>query len=130
MDFGRHIRELRKSKNLSLREAARRSEISHPYLSQIETGKNTNPTPNIIKKLSNGLNVPYMQLMNKAGYTDYRYDIIAESTGIDTLLYNDSRDLYVLLKEDSNLYYNGSLLSDDDKKFLLNILERTLTNKK
>jgi|SRR5690625_2049464 len=127
MDFGRHIRELRKSKNLSLREAARRSNMSHPYLSQIETGKNTNPTPNIIKKLSAGLNVPYMQLMEMAGYTDY-YDTIAESSWSDTLLDNNSRDLYFLLKDDHSLYYNRSLLSGDDKEFLLTILERTFRN--
>ncbi|GGB40548.1 helix-turn-helix domain-containing protein [Virgibacillus dakarensis] len=129
MDFGTYIKEIRKSKNVSLREAARRSGISHPYLSQIETGKNTKPTPTIIKKLAYGLNVPYMQLMDKAGYTDYTYDTIAETLDADNHL-DKSQDLYVLLNREDDLYYRNYLLTDDDKSFLINILERTVPNKK
>ncbi|MBY7142443.1 helix-turn-helix transcriptional regulator [Virgibacillus sp. NKC19-3] len=124
MDFGSYIREIRKSKNISLREAARRSEMSHPYLSQIETGKNTKPTPTIIKKLAKGLNVPYMQLMEKAGYADYSYETVAERlVTIDQV--NKSQDLYALLHDNEDLYYNEYLLTHDDKKFLLQVMERT-----
>src|SRR5699024_4441795 len=119
MDFGTYIRNLRKSKQLTLREAARRSEMSHPYLSQIENGKNTNPTPHIIKKLAKGLEVPYMQLMQQAGYTDGNSNRVAEA--LETRSLTDSRDLYTLLNSGSNLYYNGSLLSSEDKAFLLTV---------
>lgn len=68
MNFGQHVRELRKEKGLTLRKAAKRAEISHPYLSQLETGKNNKPAPEIIKKIAKGLGVSYTQLLEKAGY--------------------------------------------------------------
>src|SRR5699024_5117380 len=46
----------------------RRSEISHPYLSQLENGKNKRPTHEMLRKLSKGLKVDYLQLLEKAGY--------------------------------------------------------------
>jgi len=70
MDFGKSIRELRKSKGLSLREVAKRSGTSHPYLSQLETGKNKKPTPQIIAKIATGLNEDYFDLMVLAGYLE------------------------------------------------------------
>lgn len=75
MEFGEKIKEIRKSKNLSLREAAKRSLISHPYLSQLESGKNKKPSPEIIRKLANGLNYSYNELMDLAGYGEtIQYD--------------------------------------------------------
>ncbi|MED3351953.1 helix-turn-helix domain-containing protein [Bacillus thuringiensis] len=68
MNFGSYIKEKRIEKNLSLREAARLSEISHPYLSQLENGKNSKPSIEIIQKLSKGLGIPNGSLMLAAGY--------------------------------------------------------------
>lgn len=68
MEFGERLKEIRKSKNLSLREAARRSKVSHPYLSQLESGRNKKPSPEIIRKIADGLNHPYNELMDLAGY--------------------------------------------------------------
>ncbi|HLR60547.1 MAG TPA: helix-turn-helix transcriptional regulator [Pseudogracilibacillus sp.] len=68
MTFGEYIKSIREKSNLSLREVARRSEISHPYLSQLENGKNKRPTHEMLRKLSKGLKVDYLQLLEKAGY--------------------------------------------------------------
>ena len=66
--FGEYIKEIRTNKSLTLRETAKRTKVSHPYLSQLERGENKKPSPEIIKKLAEGLNVNYAHLMNKAGY--------------------------------------------------------------
>lgn len=68
MDFGYVIKEQRKNIGISLREAAKRTGISHPYLSQLENGKTKNPTREVIKKLSVGLGISYAFLLETAGY--------------------------------------------------------------
>lgn len=68
--FGEKLKKMRNDKNLSIRELAKRSGTSHPYLSQLETGKRNPPKPEMIKKLSDGLNVNFYELMTLAGYYD------------------------------------------------------------
>ncbi len=68
MDFGQYVRKKRKDKGLSLREAAKRSHMSHPYLSQLENSVNKKPSPDIIRKISTGLNISYVELLEAAGY--------------------------------------------------------------
>jgi transcriptional regulator with XRE-family HTH domain len=65
MEFGQYLRELRKSKQLKMRELARQSGISQPYLSQIETGKRK-VSPDILMKLSKALNVGFGELFEVA----------------------------------------------------------------
>jgi len=50
--FGSLIKKLREERELSLTKLAEISGISHPYLSQIERGKKSVPSPKIIQKLS------------------------------------------------------------------------------
>lgn len=71
-NFGEYLRELRGTK--SLREMEKITGISHTYLSTLEkgydprSGKERKPTPETLKKLSETLEVPYWELMQKAGY--------------------------------------------------------------
>lgn len=68
-EFGTYLKELRENKNLTLTELGELIEYSNPYLSQIENGKRNNmPSPAILKKLSDVLNVSYFDLMVKAGH--------------------------------------------------------------
>ncbi|THG92118.1 hypothetical protein AJ85_16880 [Alkalihalobacillus alcalophilus ATCC 27647 = CGMCC 1.3604] len=53
---------------MSLKEVAKKGGLSHPYISQIENGKRSTPKPEIINKLSIGLDVDYIQLLEAAGY--------------------------------------------------------------
>lgn len=71
-DFSTKLRELRNRKGLSLRELARRSKISHPYLSQLENGKRDIPTKETLYKLSEGLNEPMEAIFELAGYESPR----------------------------------------------------------
>ncbi len=66
----------RRIKKFTLRdiEEATEKEVSNAYLSQLETGKITKPSPNILHALARVYGVPYELLMEKAGY-------IAPATG-------------------------------------------------
>jgi HTH-type transcriptional regulator, competence development regulator len=63
-------REHPKHKKLTLREVgeATGKEVSNAYLSQLETGKITRPSPNVLHALAMVYGVPYETLMQKAGY--------------------------------------------------------------
>ncbi|GAA5417368.1 hypothetical protein Pryu01_02431 [Paraliobacillus ryukyuensis] len=69
-DFGNELKKLRKEKKLSLKEVAKKGDLSHSYISQIENGKRNAPKPEIIRKLAKGLNINPSLLMYKAGYID------------------------------------------------------------
>ncbi len=55
---------------MSLRdvEEATNKEVSNGYLSQLETGKITQPSPRVLYALSQALSVNYEALMQRAGY--------------------------------------------------------------
>lgn len=73
IELGKHLRMLRKERGLTLVELSSISGVSNPYISQIENGK-FKPTPDILKKLSNGLDIPYFELMEAAGYWENEED--------------------------------------------------------
>jgi HTH-type transcriptional regulator, competence development regulator len=49
-------------------EEATEREVSNAYLSQLENGKITKPSPNVLFALSLVYGVPYEDLMARAGY--------------------------------------------------------------
>lgn len=133
MDFGLYIRSLRKEKGLTLRETAKRAEVSHPYLSQLENGKNENPTPQIIKKLAKGLNTSYEQLLEKAGHlqpgeTDRRLKMTKwvsnnqESLKNSLSTFQPTSDLQQILTDKAKLNFNGHELDQQDKERILTML--------
>lgn len=66
--------KLRKQKDFSLREAARRSGLSHSYIDSLEKGYHpktkspVKPSPESLKSLAAAYNYDYILLMNAAGY--------------------------------------------------------------
>lgn len=73
-ELGDLLRNLRGKE--SLRDAGKRTGLSHTYLSIIEkgfdprSGKPVKPTPETLKLLSEAYNHPYEDLMIKAGYIE------------------------------------------------------------
>lgn len=70
-DGGRHalgafIRSQRQLANLSLRELASRTNISNPYLSQLERGLHQ-PSVRVLKALATALNLSAETLLTQAG---------------------------------------------------------------
>ncbi|MGA8810555.1 MAG: helix-turn-helix transcriptional regulator [Thermoanaerobaculia bacterium] len=64
------LRSVRGSASLSLRQVEKLTGISNPYLSQLENGHTTNPSPHVLAKLARAYGVPYAQLMDAAGYSE------------------------------------------------------------
>lgn len=62
------MRNLRVARKLSLRDVEDASGVSNAYLSQLEQGKITKPSPHFLHKLAGCYVVPYETLMEKAGY--------------------------------------------------------------
>ncbi|HKS75334.1 MAG TPA: helix-turn-helix transcriptional regulator [Terriglobales bacterium] len=68
--LGAFIRKARQDVSMSLREVeeATNKEVSNGYLSQLESGKITKPSPHVLYALSSALSVDYEALMQRAGY--------------------------------------------------------------
>ncbi len=69
-NLGPFLRKARQDVNMSLRdiEEATEKEVSNAYLSQLESGKISKPSPHILYTLSTVLGVAYESLMERAGY--------------------------------------------------------------
>lgn len=67
-DIGRTLSEARNRKGLTLRAVEAATGVSNAYLSQLESGKVREPSPNILFKLAALLEVPYETLLSLAGY--------------------------------------------------------------
>lgn len=69
-ELGTYLANIRSVKKLTLREVeeATGREISNAYLSQLETGKISRPSPNVLHTLAKVYGVQYETLMEKAGY--------------------------------------------------------------
>lgn len=69
MNIGEYLKDLRKSKSLTLSKLATLSGVSQPFLSQIENGSR-NPSPEVLNKIAPALEVPSLLLLKKAGMLD------------------------------------------------------------
>ncbi|MFN8111649.1 MAG: helix-turn-helix transcriptional regulator [Solirubrobacterales bacterium] len=67
-ELARKLRKRRAVKGLSLRAVAEPAEISPTYLQKLERGQVQDPSPNILYRLSDELDLDYGELMGLAGY--------------------------------------------------------------
>ncbi|MEK8126305.1 helix-turn-helix transcriptional regulator [Paenibacillus filicis] len=70
MHFYEQLKGMRRTKGFTIRELADRSGVSAAYISQLENGNRGVPSPDVLMKLSEGLNTPYTELMKIAGYLE------------------------------------------------------------
>jgi repressor LexA len=77
-EFGAFLKTLRKQRKLTIRQLDLYSGVSHSYLSQLENGRRGIPSPEILKKISHGLNYSYIELMKRAGHIGQHDDEITE----------------------------------------------------
>jgi transcriptional regulator with XRE-family HTH domain len=68
--LGSWLRQKRNEKELGLREAAASAGITHGYLSQLESDKVKEPAPQVLQKLADAYDEPFMLLMQVAGYIE------------------------------------------------------------
>jgi transcriptional regulator with XRE-family HTH domain len=114
MYFYDKLRDLRKLKGFTIRELADRSGVSAAYISQLENGNRGIPSPEVLMKFSEGLNVSYSELMEVAGYL--------QSQGAEHAVRSNPVNLRRFLRE-NDLMFDGFVLTDDDKEWV----ERMLT---
>jgi transcriptional regulator with XRE-family HTH domain len=67
-NYGDYIKALRASKDLTLREVEKLTNVSNAYLSQLESGKIKQPSPITLHKLAEIYGIKYELLMEKVGY--------------------------------------------------------------
>jgi transcriptional regulator with XRE-family HTH domain len=67
-EFGRRLKEARDARGDSLREIQRRTGLNSGYLSQLENGKITYPSPSVLQKVATGYLLRFEDVMNWAGY--------------------------------------------------------------
>lgn len=66
--LGDLLKKTREMKGESLRDVENATDISNAYLSQIESGKIVEPSPNKLKSLADHYEINYSDLMEAAGY--------------------------------------------------------------
>ena len=90
--FGHTIKEFRLGKGLSLRKLATKADMSHSYLSQLELGKKSLPSPQILKNIAKALEIDYFILARLAGYLDFENETAADKAVRYEALINNSID--------------------------------------
>lgn len=115
MYFYDQLRDMRKLKGFTIRELADRSGVSAAYISQLENGNRGVPSPEVLMKLSEGLNVSYPTLMELAGYL--QSEQTSKEPGTRTPV-----NLRRFLRE-NELMFDGVVLSELEKEWI----ERMLT---
>lgn len=70
IEFGEYLRLRRKEKGFTIRQLEMKSGVSNAYLSHLENGKRGIPSTEIIKKISGALDIPYTEMLQKAGHLD------------------------------------------------------------
>ncbi len=121
-EVGAYLQNLRKVKNVSVKEVAKEIGFSGPYLYQVEYGKKALSDPTWFIKLAEYYGVPVDELLRKAGYLPGNKDQTAdiESRFLDAI--GDPQFSYgTRLKGKVNL---------DVKKFIVEMYERLKDNKK
>ena len=102
--LGSFIRAQRKLADLSLRELAEMTEVSNPYLSQLERGLHQ-PSVRVLKAIANALNVSAETLLVQAGLLEDGGEEGEPATGssVESAIRGDR------------------VLSDDQKEALINV---------
>ena len=101
--LGSFIRTQRKMADLSLRELAEITEVSNPYLSQLERGLHQ-PSVRVLKAIANALNLSAETLLVQAGLLgDGEEDEAAPRSSVESAIRTDP------------------VLSDDQKEALINV---------
>ncbi len=67
-ELGGALHRARSREGLSLEAASRAAKISQGYLHKLETGRVENPSPRVLQRLSEVLDIPYRRLMELTDY--------------------------------------------------------------
>jgi transcriptional regulator with XRE-family HTH domain len=68
--LGTELSQARASSHKSLEAVAGPARISATYLQKLERGRVESPSPRVLARLADVLGIPYLELMQAAGYLD------------------------------------------------------------
>jgi HTH-type transcriptional regulator, competence development regulator len=68
--LGMELRKVRDQMGVSLRVIADTANISTAYLQKLERGEVSTPSPRVLSRLASSIGLPYLGLMELAGYLD------------------------------------------------------------
>jgi transcriptional regulator with XRE-family HTH domain len=120
-EFGKYLKELRKSKKITVKALADKSGVSQSYLTNVENNKRGIPSPEILKKISGPLGVTYEELMIKAGYWKEQYS--KEDRILFEGIYNTRSETIERIKEILKaLADDNGIFPDELHKDLFNII--------
>jgi transcriptional regulator with XRE-family HTH domain len=70
IELGKELKQGREAKGVSLDAIAGPAKISAAYLHKLERGVVNNPSPRVLARIAAVLKIPYLRLMELAGYLD------------------------------------------------------------
>jgi len=70
--LGEYLKRARESSQLTLREVEKQTGVSNAYISQLESGKVAQPSPNILHKLCTLYGASYAEAFQLSGYPSPR----------------------------------------------------------
>jgi len=120
--FGSYLKEIRENKGWSINQLAQAADISGSQISRIENGLRGIPKPQTLRKIAVALNIPYEELMKKAGYLQQdaaKHEDISVPAWATS---RDKRDFKKMLEDDGELMFDGIPLNDDDKQRIKDVL--------
>lgn len=116
--IGKNLQRIRESKDLGVNELSRLADVNASYISSIERGAKTNPSPTILNKLSDALGVSIDEFFKDESNT--------EINNIEELAHRDItsiEDALEIIESQEGLMLKGEILTDDDKILLANALQ-------
>jgi transcriptional regulator with XRE-family HTH domain len=125
IEFGKYLKGLRESYDISIRELAKLSGVSNSYISQLETGKRGTPKPDILQKLAPHLNVSYEELMQAAGYINTENDNIPV-VKVERDIEKKLQETMDYIENQKGLMLSGTPMDDTDRLLLKQAIEMGL----
>jgi transcriptional regulator with XRE-family HTH domain len=118
--FGKHLKEIREAKSISINQLAQSSGVSAPQISRIETGSRGTPKAETIRKLSEALQVPFEDMMREAGHflAEDGADVYAKMSELKALFEKSGYHI----KEYSREYIQRVEVSRDNGEVLEDVL--------
>ena len=82
IELGRRLREVRDASGDSLRKIESRSGLNNGYLSQLENGKITHPSPSVLEKVAKGYQLRFEDLLHWTGYVSGPQDPVTPNQAV------------------------------------------------
>jgi transcriptional regulator with XRE-family HTH domain len=118
--FGSCMRQLRKSRGLTLKQVETQAKVSNAYISQIERGLRKPPHPDILKRLAKTYDVPHRELLVAAGYL--------EEDSAETAKRREIEEAYEHVRTDPTFKQGtrlkGRHVSLETKRFIVEMYEK------